>query len=98
MTPENFCYWLQGYFELNEYKYEPMTSNQVQTIQDHLDMVLDKKTPERYEKSWAVVKNVYCPLNTTHTGIKAQGLCGMVDNTKPELDKRFNTKTEHFVC
>lgn len=37
MKPENFCYWLQGYFELswsNE-----LTQDQVNTIKNHLNLV-----------------------------------------------------------
>jgi len=58
MTPENFVYWLQGYLELNDaagasttsvtpgtLKY--LNSNQIKIIQDHLKLVLEKKTPDR---------------------------------------------------
>lgn len=52
MSPEAFCYWLQGYFELNQAKhggYLPsvsLTPQQVMTIQDHLDLVFNKVTPQ----------------------------------------------------
>jgi uncharacterized protein YfkK (UPF0435 family) len=37
MTSRDFCYWLQGYFELrNE---EKLTSAQIETIKKHLRMV-----------------------------------------------------------
>jgi len=43
MTAVNFCYWLQGYFEINgisEHNNSPsLNSNQVATIQAHLNMV-----------------------------------------------------------
>lgn len=42
MTPEQFCYWLQGYAELSPI--EP-TIPQWKTIQDHLKTVFDKRTP-----------------------------------------------------
>lgn len=38
MTSRDFCYWLQGYFEISE-KGQPLTSDQVQMIQNHLNMV-----------------------------------------------------------
>jgi len=49
MTPENFCYWLQGYFEINggkgeTNKYE-LTRSQVNMIQEHLKLVFHKVTP-----------------------------------------------------
>lgn len=46
MTPENFCYWLQGYMEING-KGSVITVEQQRIIQEHLKLVFDKKTPER---------------------------------------------------
>lgn len=43
MTPENFVYWLQGFFELTESK--NLSESQVQVIKNHLALVFDKKTP-----------------------------------------------------
>ena len=43
MTPEQFCYWMQGFCELN---CEPPTKEQWQSIKDHLGIVFDKVTPE----------------------------------------------------
>lgn len=56
MTPENFVYWLQGYFEINDAAGPSTTSvtpgrlkflreEQLQIIKDHLKLVLEKKTP-----------------------------------------------------
>lgn len=45
MEPINFIYWLQGYLELSGG--QPFTSEQVQIVQDHINLVLEKKTPER---------------------------------------------------
>jgi hypothetical protein len=45
MTPENFVYWLQGFFELSEEK--TLSPLQVQAIKDHLALVLNKQTPAR---------------------------------------------------
>jgi len=44
MTPENFIYWLNGFFEISGCK--NMSDNQVQIIKDHLKLVLQKKTPD----------------------------------------------------
>lgn len=43
MTPENFVYWLQGYLELCE----PVviTNREVESIKQHIALVLEKKTP-----------------------------------------------------
>lgn len=50
MTPENFCYWLQGYFEISETERTgpaTLASLQVEEIKNHLSLVLDKKTSYR---------------------------------------------------
>lgn len=56
MTARDFCYWLQGFFELSDRpggQNTPMTSDQVARIQAHLALVfkheidpsIDKKDP-----------------------------------------------------
>lgn len=50
MTPENFAYWLQGYFEVLAAGNDPeaeLTAEQVACIKDHLTLVLTKATPDR---------------------------------------------------
>ena len=49
MTPENFTYWLQGYFEISESKM--LSSKQTQVIKDHLALVFTKVTPDRKENN-----------------------------------------------
>lgn len=44
MTPEQFCYWLQGYSEISD---ESPTGDQWTIIQDHLKLVFEKVTPDR---------------------------------------------------
>jgi hypothetical protein len=46
MTPEQFVYWLQGYFELREGN-SALTEGQTQIIKDHLQLVFKKETPDR---------------------------------------------------
>lgn len=46
MTPENFCYWLQGYFEIDGNQPEKgysLNPNQILMIRDHLRSVVYKK-------------------------------------------------------
>lgn len=43
MSPENFCFWAQGFFELSGAK--SIDEQQVQIFKDHLALVFDKKTP-----------------------------------------------------
>lgn len=49
MTPEQFCYWLQGYFELKKTidHRDGATPETMKVIEDHLKLVLTKVTPER---------------------------------------------------
>ena len=48
MTPEQFCYWLQGFFEISmDLGQRGLTPQQCQVIQDHLQLVFDKVTPNR---------------------------------------------------
>lgn len=63
--PEKFVYWLQGFFELANPRV--LDNIQVKIIKDHLALVFDKATPE------------YDRLNTKHTGLSSNGLCGTVD-------------------
>jgi hypothetical protein len=42
MTPENFCYWLQGYMELTPDA--KLTDEQVKVIKEHLQLVFNKAT------------------------------------------------------
>ena len=42
MTPEQFCYWLQGYFELTQQV--TLTATQQAMIKEHLQTVFDKQT------------------------------------------------------
>lgn len=45
MTPENFCYWLQGYFEVSNPK--NIGEKELQEIKNHLATVFVKITPTR---------------------------------------------------
>jgi hypothetical protein len=49
MTPENFTYWIQGFFEISDAK--KLDETQVQIIKDHLDLVFNKVTPSRSESA-----------------------------------------------
>lgn len=42
MSPENFCYWLQGFFELTDPK--ELTDLQIKMIRQHLQLVFRKET------------------------------------------------------
>jgi len=39
VTPENFCYWLQGFFELKNPNETALNTSQTQAIRNHLNLV-----------------------------------------------------------
>lgn len=69
MKAYEFCYWLQGYFELvgasSNREPESLTEGQIETIKNHLNMVflhdIDKSYPQGTE------------LNHLHQGKKVHG-------------------------
>lgn len=48
MTPENFCYFLQGFLELSQHSDGPkhLNEKQVEEIKNHLKLVMTKVTPD----------------------------------------------------
>jgi len=45
MTPEQFCYWLQGFNEIRDSEKVGLTEKEWDIIKDHLKIVFDKQTP-----------------------------------------------------
>jgi hypothetical protein len=52
MNAQNFAYWLRGYMEISQAgnKNLALNEDQVKCINDHLDLVMTKKTPDRSEQ------------------------------------------------
>lgn len=48
MTPENFCYFLQGFLELSQHSDGPkhLNEKQIEEIKNHLKLVMTKVTPD----------------------------------------------------
>lgn len=66
MTPEQFCYWLQGYFELKKTidHREGATPETMKMIEDHLQTVFHKITPEHASPSLTLWQERFKQLNT----------------------------------
>ena len=62
MKADNFCYWLQGYFELGATK--ELTTEQVEMIKRHLAMVFYTDLDNQFPKEQQV------KLQTLHDGHK----------------------------
>lgn len=100
MTPEQFTYWLQGFFEISNTN--SLNENQVLIIKDHLKLVFNKVTPNRTENYGtcgssgkpiigSLVNNVPLYHNLT---------CSFNDNTKSEvnhdkiIEEKLNNKQD----
>lgn len=66
MSELEFCYWLQGFFEVGNPK--QLSPKQVQIIKDHLALVFDKITQDPV--TW-----VSAYVNTAKTAVAPPGLC-----------------------
>jgi hypothetical protein len=49
MTPENFCFWLQGLFELEDPK--QLTESQTKLVKEHLELVFTTIAPQEKRDS-----------------------------------------------
>lgn len=72
MTSENFCYWLQGYLEIED----PSNINEgkLQIIKDHLSLVFTKVTPAK-SSQFSYFETDYELLDTKFTGCSSKPLC-----------------------
>lgn len=73
MTPEQFCYWLNGYFDLNQggKRHSDLTIEQVKCIKDHLALVFQQIVSPASER---VVKKP--PAKDSGTQIRKRRYCG----------------------
>jgi hypothetical protein len=69
MTPEQFVYWLQGFMEIADP--EALSTRQIDTIRDHLDLVLNKVTPNRSES----IGTTTWPPKSTADWLRTQTAC-----------------------
>ena len=65
MTSRDFCYWLMGYFEINDGELEELTPVQIRVIQQHLRLVFAHELD-----ALAGDKKVQEKLNEIHSGHK----------------------------
>lgn len=79
MTPEQFCYWLQGFIEIASDDLKNIDEKRIQIIKDHLDLVFHKVTPDRrqvlteeIEKAKAVKKKRTAALDEVVDEIQRQ--------------------------
>ncbi len=86
MTPENFCYWLQGWFELNDVQGLDKREASIETvdvIKEHLALVFAKVTttpirncvPVSYGTKIPPEELGYQFIDTKFTGNSSTPLC-----------------------
>lgn len=64
MTPEAFCYWLRGFFEMTDAK--ELTPEQVRMVHQHLSLVFEEKAKD-IKVSWDGV-NTWGGIRPLDTG------------------------------
>ena len=64
MNSIDFCYWLQGYFELQEGD-EPLTAKQIEVLKNHLSLVFKHEIDPLRESQTPTPASV---LNNIHSG------------------------------
>lgn len=77
MTPENFCYWLQGFNELNG---QTPTEDQWKSITEHLELVFKKVTPKAPGQVYR--------QPTLHNGglLGERAICSAQSSTEPRVE------------
>ena len=104
MTPANFCYWLQGFFEIaenSETKDIQLTQKQIDVIRAHLNLVffhvidpenLKDKTPEDKAKYQKIHDGSKSGEAITAEDVKKIFERISIDKAKDELDKTSITR------
>lgn len=77
MTAENFCYWLQGYFELTPNRNE-LPEPQIKIIREHLQLVFNRVTTTvetqnclpvfNLSQQWEIEGNEFCTTPPASSG------------------------------
>lgn len=58
MKSRDFCYWLQGFFEINEGK-KTLSTNQVEMIKKHLHLVFEHEIDPSFGKEQDKLKKIH---------------------------------------
>lgn len=86
MTSREFCYWLQGYFELVG-NADPMTKEQMALLRKHLDMVFIHEIDPSYPNSEALDK---AHAGIPHTkSITLEDVQKLMEEEYPKMKKEF---------
>lgn len=77
MKPTEFCYWLQGYFELADHASheQHLTTEQVEVIKNHLNLVFYHSIDPSYNGDQKLLQEI-------HDGLKPK----LVEQSKPSKE------------
>lgn len=69
MTPSEFCYWPQGFMELNgiDKKPRPISAELAEMIQKHLDLVFDQKVDRTPSSRYPTPEEVEARARREHS-------------------------------
>lgn len=94
MSPDSFCYWLNGFFEISGQS--ELTPQQVQIIKDHLTLVFNKVTPFRYTKGIELDPSIKFPYTIDKLNVVS---CSLNTSNDPPVELcpnvSFSLKTKN---
>ena len=91
MTPEQFVYWLNGYFEITDLKV--LGIRQCQVIKDHLDLVFGKETVDRSRG------DVYRPVKKNNLSMSRDEMASSYGHRETSsIESNFDYKHKRQVC
>lgn len=103
MNEKEFCYWLNGFFELSEVK--TLNTKQVQIIKDHLALVFTKITPTYPYPDWTFIPSPFVPPTYTNgdmldetlpTSTDTKKICSTNTDEKPTLTEVVKNALDNF--
>lgn len=84
MKSTEFCYWLQGFFELSD-KDKPLTQEQVQTIKNHLKLVFIYEIDPSYSTD-PTVKQIFQNIHDGKKPLDGINITHRPDRSRPSGD------------
>ena len=102
MTAEQFTYWLQGFMEIaNPIK---LSEKETQIIKDHLKLVFDKQTPDRFfsptqpgEGFRITPYQITCDDNNNFPDLMTTPVCSATTITTTPLDPDIQKAMNDFA-
>lgn len=77
MSSLEFCYWLQGYFEIRREEVG-LSDKQIEIIKDHLQLIFNKVTPNRNVPNYyPSIGSVITPTSLQYCASDNRKLCSV---------------------